>query len=132
MKTFPPTLNTILDRSPFNAARLCAEAGLSEGNFSRIRSGNKEVTHEILTKLITCDLIPLEDRNLLLLSYLRDEVPPGFANNISITLLENHLTAAESIDPLREAIEWLYQRSLTCPLTMSHITGLYKMLTVSG
>jgi hypothetical protein len=66
---------------------------------------------------------------LLLLSYLRDEVPPGFQNSVSITLQENGMTVGERlIDPLREAIEYLYQRALTDPDMHNHITGLHSML----
>jgi len=73
--------------------------------------------------------MPVPDRNLLLLSYLRDEVPDGFEKSVSITLQENSMNLGEGlIDPLREAVEYLYQRALTDPDMQNHLTGLHRML----
>jgi transcriptional regulator with XRE-family HTH domain len=92
--------------------KLAMNAGVSDSDLSRVRSGTKGITRETLSRLLTSAYLDNADRLEFIRAFLRDEVPAGelregetFQSHTDILFPRADIAVAQ-MSPLEEALNY--------------------------
>ncbi len=106
MNTFSPAFSQWLDSHTHSLRSVALEAGIANGELSRIRTGAKSITFDSLSRLLPAigRLSTRSKARALLVAYLHDETPPAFEPDVRIYAVDE-TTGSVDKDAIKLACE---------------------------
>jgi len=91
MNTFSPAFSQWLDTHSHSLRAVAIDAGIANGELSRIRTGAKNITFDSLTRLLPAieRLSTRSHARALLVAYLHDETPTAYEPDVRIYAIDD-------------------------------------------